>query len=157
MERGKAFEDIVINFPHNSRHYLHRWKQLFTTTMTAHTPWKLFTASALLKHQLRQYMKSIALGSPSGLSLPDWGFRKDRATSYPHVCTWSPAECLENSIFSVNVYWLVDYYNEWSKGTWCFQIVVLEKTVESPLNNKKIKPVNVKGNQPWIFIGRTDA
>ena len=40
---------------------------------------------------------------------------------------------------------------------WCFQIVVLEKTLESPLDSKEIKPVNPKGNQPWIFIGRTDA
>ena len=35
--------------------------------------------------------------------------------------------------------------------------MVLEKTVESPLDNKEIKPVNPKGNEPWIFIGRTDA
>ena len=40
---------------------------------------------------------------------------------------------------------------------WCFQIVVLEKTLESPLDSKKIKSVNPKENQPWIFIGRTDA
>ena len=40
---------------------------------------------------------------------------------------------------------------------WCFEIVVLEKTLESPVDNKKIKLVNPKGNQPWIFIGRTDA
>ena len=40
---------------------------------------------------------------------------------------------------------------------WCFWTVVLEKTLESPLESKKIKPVNLKGNQPWIFIGRTDV
>ena len=40
---------------------------------------------------------------------------------------------------------------------WCFQIVVLEKTLESPLDSKEIKPANPKGNQPWIFIGSTDA
>ena len=40
---------------------------------------------------------------------------------------------------------------------WCFWTVVLEKTLESPLDYKEIKPVNPKGNQPWIFIGRTDA
>ena len=39
----------------------------------------------------------------------------------------------------------------------CFRIVVLEKTLESPLDCKEIKPANPKGNQPWIFIGRTDA
>ena len=40
---------------------------------------------------------------------------------------------------------------------WCFQIVVLEKTLESPWDSKEIKPVNPRGNQSWIFIGRTDA
>ena len=40
---------------------------------------------------------------------------------------------------------------------WCFQTVVLEKTPESPLDCKEIKPVSPKGNQPWIFIGKTDA
>ena len=40
---------------------------------------------------------------------------------------------------------------------WCFWTVVLEKTLESPLDCKEIKPVNPKGNQSWIFIGRTDA
>ena len=45
----------------------------------------------------------------------------------------------------------------WALKNWCFQIVVLEKTLESPLDSKEIKPVHPKGNQPWIFIGRTDA
>ena len=45
----------------------------------------------------------------------------------------------------------------WELKNWCFQIVVLEKTLESPLDSKEIKPVNPKGNQSWIFIGRTDA
>ena len=40
---------------------------------------------------------------------------------------------------------------------WCFQMVVLKKTLESPLDSKEIKPVNPKGNQPSIFIGRNDA
>ena len=40
---------------------------------------------------------------------------------------------------------------------WCFQTLVLEKTPGSPLDSKEIKPINLKGNQPWIFIGRTDA
>ena len=44
-----------------------------------------------------------------------------------------------------------------SMKNWCFQIVVLEKTLKSPLDCKEIKPVNPKGNQPWIFIRRTDA
>ena len=44
----------------------------------------------------------------------------------------------------------------WGLKNWCFPSVVLEKTLENPLNCK-LKPVNSKGNQPWIFIGRTDA
>ena len=45
----------------------------------------------------------------------------------------------------------------WVPKYWCFWTVVLEKTLESPLDCKEIKPVHPKGNQPWIFIGRTDA
>ena len=45
----------------------------------------------------------------------------------------------------------------WVLKNWVFQTVVLEKTLESPSDSKEIKPINSKGNQPWIFIGRTDA
>ena len=45
----------------------------------------------------------------------------------------------------------------WNLKSWCFQTVGLEKTLESPLDSKEIKPVKPKGNQSWIFIGRTDA
>ena len=51
-----------------------------------------------------------------------------------------------------------DYWKEsWVPKNWCFWPVVLEKTLESPLDIKEIQPVHTKGNQPWIFIGRTDA
>ena len=52
--------------------------------------------------------------------------------------------------------WVLDYKEGWALKNWCFQIVVLEKTLESPLDSK-IKPVHLKGNQPWIFIERTDV
>ena len=52
--------------------------------------------------------------------------------------------------------WELHHKEGWALKNWCFQIVVLEKTLESPLDCKEIKPVNPKGNQPWIFIGRTD-
>ena len=51
----------------------------------------------------------------------------------------------------------VSYKEGWALKNWHFQTVVLEKTLESSLDNKDIKSVNHKGNQPWIFIGRTDA
>ena len=53
--------------------------------------------------------------------------------------------------------WVLDYKESWGPKNWCFWIVVLEKTLESPLDCKEIKPINPKGNQSWIFIGRTDA
>ena len=53
--------------------------------------------------------------------------------------------------------WKLDHKESWVLRNWCFPIVVLEKTLESPLDNKEIKPVNPKGNQPWIFFGRTEA
>ena len=45
----------------------------------------------------------------------------------------------------------------WALKNWCFWTMVLEKTLESPLHCKKIQPVNPKGNQSWIFIGKTDV
>ena len=53
--------------------------------------------------------------------------------------------------------WELDYKESWALKNWCFWTVVLEKTLESPLDSKEIKLVNPKGNQSWIFIGRTDA
>ena len=53
--------------------------------------------------------------------------------------------------------WELDYKVSWAPKNWCFWTVVLEKTLESPLVCKAIKPVHPKGNQSWIFIGRTDA
>ena len=53
--------------------------------------------------------------------------------------------------------WELDHKEGWAPKSWCFQIVVLEKTLECPLDSKEIKSVNPKGNQPCIFIGRTDA
>ena len=53
--------------------------------------------------------------------------------------------------------WELDHKEGWALTNWCFWNVVLEKALESPLNCKDIQPVHLKGNQSWIFIGRTDA
>jgi len=53
--------------------------------------------------------------------------------------------------------WELDYQESWVRKNWCFWTVVLEKTLESPLDCKEVQPVHPKGNQSWIFIGRTDA
>ena len=53
--------------------------------------------------------------------------------------------------------WEANHKEGWALKNWCLRIVVLEKTLESPLNSKEIKPLHPKGNQPWLFIRRTDV
>ena len=53
--------------------------------------------------------------------------------------------------------WKLDCEESWALKNWCFWTVVLEKTLESPLDCKEIQPVHPKGDQSWVFIGRTDA
>ena len=63
-------------------------------------------------------------------------------------------------VFPIVMYgceWELDYKESWAPKNWCFWNVVLEKTLEGCLNCKEIQPVNPKGNQSWIFIGRSDA
>ena len=67
--------------------------------------------------------------------------------------------CTVPAVFSSSHVWMwkLDHKEGWMPKNWCFQILGLEKTLESPLDSKETKPVNPKGNQPWIFTGRTDA
>ena len=78
-----------------------------------------------------------------------------------NVCKWSNDRRLISKIFKLSrshVHMCVlDHKEGWALKNWCFQTVVLEKTLESPLDSKENKPVNLKRNQPWIFIGKTDA
>ena len=61
-------------------------------------------------------------------------------------------------VFPVVIWlWELDHKEDWILQIWCFQIVVLEKALESPLDCKEIKPVNPEENQSWRFIGRIDA
>ena len=64
----------------------------------------------------------------------------------------------QSYVFSSSHVWMweSDYKEGWVPKNWCFWAVVLEKTLESPLDCKEIKPVNPQGSQSWIFIGRTD-
>ena len=65
---------------------------------------------------------------------------------------------VKSMVFPVVMYrYELDHKEDWALKNWCFQIVVLEKTLESALDSEEIKPFNPKGNQPWIFIGRADA
>ena len=83
---------------------------------------------------LDSILKSRHYFANKGLSIQSYGF------SSSHVWMWD-----------------LDHKESWAPNNWCFWNVVLEKTLESPLDCKEVKPVNPKGNQPWIFIERTDA
>ena len=67
--------------------------------------------------------------------------------------------CSQSYAFSSSHVWMweLDYKEGWTQKDWCFWTVVLEETLESPLDYKEIQPVYPEGNQSWIFIGRTDA
>ena len=67
-------------------------------------------------------------------------------------------KCYIYVFFSSHVrMWELDHKEGWAPKDWCFWTVVLDKTLENPLDCKEIQPVHPKGNQSWIFIGRIDA
>ena len=73
-----------------------------------------------------------------------------------HHCTDRGPSSQRCGYYSSHVWvWKLDHKVYWVPKNWCFWTVVLEKALESPLNCKEIQPVNPKGNQSWIFIGRT--
>ena len=85
-----------------------------------------------------------------------WGCHEHR------TLLWDPVSgiFLEKSYgFSSSHVWMweLDYKESWAPKNWCFWTVVLEKTLESPLDCKEIQPLHPEGNQSWIVIGRTDA
>ena len=83
--------------------------------------------------------------------------RQDIKKQRHHIANKGPYS--QSCSFSSSHVWMwdLDPKEGWELKKWCFWIVVLDKTLESPLNCKEIQPVNPKGNQSWIFIGRTDA
>ena len=74
-----------------------------------------------------------------------------------HFASWGPYS--QNYGFSSSRVWMweLDHKEGWAPENWCFWTVVLEKTLESSLDCKEIKPINSKGNQLWIFIVKTGA
>ena len=79
-----------------------------------------------------------------------------QATADPRLCQRLQSQSCGFSRSHVWM-WELDHKENWAPKNWCFWNVVLEKTLESPLDCKEIQPVNPKGNQSWIFFGRTDA
>ena len=92
-------------------------------------PWK--KSYDLPKQHIKKQRHDFA---NKGSSSQSYGF------SSSHVCTWE-----------------LNYKESWAPKNWCLWTVMLEKTLESPLDCKEIQPVHPKGNQSWIFVGRTDV
>ena len=121
-----------------------QWKQWQTFFSWAPESLQIVTAATKLKtvapwkksyNQPRQHIKEQRhYFTDKGLSSQGYGF------SSSHVWMWE-----------------LDHKESWAPKNWCFWTVVLEKTLESPLDCKEIQPVNPKGNQSWIIIGRTDV
>ena len=70
-----------------------------------------------------------------------------------------PTKSIKSCCFSSSHVWMweLNYKESWVEKNWCFWTMVLEKTLENPLESNEIEPVYPKGNQSWIFIGRTDT
>ena len=84
----------------------------------------------------------------------------DRVLKIKDITVPTKVHLVKAMVFPVVMYgwmWDLDYIEGWVPKNWCFWIVVLEKTLGSSLHSKEFKPVSPKGNQPWIFIGRTDV
>ena len=73
----------------------------------------------------------------------------------PHLADKSPYSQVYGFSSSHIWMWALDHKGDWLLKNWCFQSMVLDKKLESSFNSKEIKPVNPKGNRPWIFIGQT--
>ena len=83
----------------------------------------------------------------------------DRILKSRDITLPTKVHLVQAMVFSSSHVWMweLDYKENWAPKNWCFWTVVLEKTLESVLACKEIQPVHPKGNQSWIFIGRTDA
>ena len=122
-----------------------QWKQCQTLFWGAPKSLQMVTAAMKLKDayslegkllltQIAYWIAEIYCFANKGPSSQGYGF------SISHVWIWE-----------------LDYKESWAQKSWCFWTVVLEKTLEIPLDCKDIQPVHPEGDQSWVFIGRTDA
>ena len=104
------------------------------------------TAYSVCSHEIKRL---LLLGRKAMTKL-------DSVLKSRHITLPTQVLIVKAMIFPV-VMWVLDYEEGWVPKNWCFWTVVLEKTLESPLDCKEIQPVHPKGKQSWTFVGRTDA
>ena len=124
--------------------WLCKYSSMFSTSFNVEISFKILTVRNLeeQKHHLGQYLIFLFLFGNLSLNIQQGFIYVVKAMVFPVVMYGCES-------------WTIKKAEHWKN--WCIQIVVLEKTLESPLDSKEIKLVNPKENQPWIFIGRTDA
>ena len=103
--------------------------------------------------------RQLKLGQSDSLRVPVLSIIQLYFYGHPTQHTANKGPSSQSYGFSSSHVWMwkLNYTESWVPKNWCFWTVVLEKTLESPLDCKEIKPVHLKGNQYWIFTGRTDA
>ena len=131
-----------------------QWKQWLTFFFWAPKSLQMVTAAMKLKDVgIKRYSELKDTPWKESYDQPRQHIKKQR-----HYFVNKGLSSLSYGFSSSHVWiWELDYKESWAPKNWCFWTMVLEKTFESPLVCKEIKPVNPKGNQSWIFIGRTDA
>ena len=132
----------------------------------AYFPLYLSVISVPLKvHSSNKYLSSILLSTRHCLSHSGYiNEQNKQIISFPHKIKYlcyhrysKPSSPKYYGFSSSNVWmWELDHKESWTPKNWCFWTMVLEKTLESPLETKEIKPVNPKQNQSWIFTGRAE-
>ena len=119
-----------------------QWKQCQTLFF-----WAPITADGDCSHEIK---RCLLLGRKVMTNLDSILKRRDIINKGPFSQGYG--------FFSVHVWmWELDYKESWAPKNWCFWNVVLEKTLESPLDCKEIQPVHSKGDQSWMFFGKNDA
>ena len=147
--------DLKLNIQKNKDHGIqsfhliaNRWEKVETVTVFIFLDSKI-TAGSYWRHKIKRHLlfeRKAMKNLNSVLKSRDIFFA-------------NKSLCSQSYGFSSNHVWMweLDYKESWVLKNWCFWTVVLEKTLESPLYCKEIEPIHPKGDQSWVFIGRTDA
>ena len=164
MLQARTLEWVAVSFS-NAWKWKVKVKSLNHVWSSA-TPWTAaFQAPPSMGFSRQEYWSGVPLPSPNAPNnIPSIPSQKNYDQPRQHIK--KHRHYFANKVPSSQSYgfssshvwmWELDYKESWVQKNWCSWTVVLEKTLESPLDSKVIQPVNPKGNQSWIFIPRTDA